>query len=246
MRISQARLRRTALVAAAGVIVAAFTTAAAAPGMPAEAATSHPAGPTTGSTDAVEPKAPAEAVVDAVAAAQARAEAERIAAEQAAAAEAARIAAEAARIAAEQAAAAEAARIAAEQARIAAEQAAAEAARESGQRVIDAAAAASGGWYRWGGTSPKGFDCSGYTQYVFRQVGISLPRTSAAQRAVATKISQGEARPGDLVFQARGRRVHHVSIYAGDGMVYEALQSGTRVGLKPLRVKAGTAFGRVL
>ena len=239
MRVRQSRLRRTALVAGAGIIVAALTTAAAVPGTPAEAATSHPAGQTTVSTDAVDLKAPDEAVVDAVAAAQARAEAERIAAEQAAAAEAARVAAE-------QAAAAEAARVAAEQARIAAEQAAAEAARQSGQRVIDAAAAASGGWYRWGGTTPRGFDCSGYTQYVFRQVGISLPRTSAAQRAVSTKISQGEARPGDLVFQARGRRVHHVSIYAGDGMVYEALQSGTRVGLKPLRVKAGTSFGRVL
>ncbi|MET0740534.1 MAG: C40 family peptidase [Candidatus Nanopelagicales bacterium] len=238
MRVRQSRMRRTALAAGAGVIVAALTTAAAVPGSPAPAATGQAALPALAGADAVDPKAPAEAVADAVAAAQARAEAELIAAEQAAAAEAARVAAE-------QAAAAEAARVAAEQARIAAEQAAADAARQSEQRIIDAAAAASGGSYRWGGTTPKGFDCSGYVQYVFRQVAISLPRTSAGQRAATTKISQSEARPGDLVFQARGRRVHHVSIYAGDGMVYEALQAGTRVGLKPLRVGAGTSFGRV-
>jgi cell wall-associated NlpC family hydrolase len=224
-------LRRTALAAGVGVVVAALTTAAAVPSSPVQAATDRSPRSTPSDISEVAPQAPADAVEQAVAAAQAQAEAERIAAEQAAAAEAARIAAE-------QAAAAEAARLAAEQA-------AAEAARLSGQHILNAAAAASGGWYRWGGTSPRGFDCSGYTQYVYRQVGLSLPRTSAAQRAVTEKISHGEARPGDLVFQARGRRVHHVSIYAGDGMVYEALQSGTRVGLKPLRIKAGTSFGRL-
>ena len=52
--------------------------------------------------------------------------------------------------------------------------------------------------YSYGGTSPAGFDCSGFTAYVFRQVGISLPRTAEQQRQAVTRVSNPQ--PGDLVF----------------------------------------------
>ena len=52
----------------------------------------------------------------------------------------------------------------------------------------------------WGGTSPKGFDCSGFVQYVFRASGISLPRTAAEQYKLGTPVSRDKLKPGDLVF----------------------------------------------
>lgn len=71
--------------------------------------------------------------------------------------------------------------------------------------------------YAYGGSSPKGFDCSGFVQYVFRQHGISLPRTASEQASVGTKVSTPE--PGDLVFFTRnvgGGGIEHVGIYVGD------------------------------
>ncbi len=71
--------------------------------------------------------------------------------------------------------------------------------------------------YVSGGTTPSGWDCSGFTQYVFNQVGVSLPRTSGAQRNAGRVVSAAEAKPGDLVW-----RPGHVGIYAGNGMMYDA------------------------
>lgn len=68
--------------------------------------------------------------------------------------------------------------------------------------------------YKWGGTTPSGFDCSGFTQYVFRQAGKTIPRDSRAQYAQSTKISNPQ--PGDLVFFGSGS-VTHVGIYTGGG-----------------------------
>lgn len=72
--------------------------------------------------------------------------------------------------------------------------------------------------YRFGGTTPAGFDCSGYTQHVYTDNGIALPRTTGEQPAATTRISKSEARPGDLVFfvNASGRP-YHVGIYTGEG-----------------------------
>ncbi len=83
--------------------------------------------------------------------------------------------------------------------------------------------------YRYGGTTPSGFDCSGYTAYVFAQVGISLPRTSSAQAGAATRISREEALPGDLVFMPG-----HIGIYAGDGMMYDSPRTGSVVSKRPM------------
>lgn len=80
--------------------------------------------------------------------------------------------------------------------------------------------------YRWGGTTTAGFDCSGFTQYVFRQNGISIPRDSRAQYAATTRVSNPV--PGDLVFFGSGGRVTHVGIYAGGGR-YVGSQTSTGV-----------------
>jgi cell wall-associated NlpC family hydrolase len=82
-------------------------------------------------------------------------------------------------------------------------------------RVMRVAASEAGTPYRYGGTTPAGFDCSGYTQWVYAQVGRSLPRTSAAQAGAVRRVSAADARPGDLVFFTSGGSVYHVGIYAG-------------------------------
>lgn len=80
--------------------------------------------------------------------------------------------------------------------------------------------------YVYGGTTPSGFDCSGFTRYVFAKKGISLPRTSRAQRAAVKYTNNPQ--PGDLVFfNVGGGAITHVAIYAGNGMLLHA--AGNRV-----------------
>jgi peptidoglycan DL-endopeptidase CwlO len=85
--------------------------------------------------------------------------------------------------------------------------------------------------YQWGGTDPAtGLDCSGYTQLVFRQLGISLPRVSRDQAHAGVAVdSLEDARPGDLLFF--GSPVDHVAIYAGNGRMLEAPHTGASVRL---------------
>ncbi|MGO0059291.1 C40 family peptidase [Brevibacillus fluminis] len=71
--------------------------------------------------------------------------------------------------------------------------------------------------YKASGTTPKGFDCSGFTRYVFDALGVDLPHSSAAQYEIGTSVAKSELQPGDLVFfQTNGRSVSHVGIYIGD------------------------------
>ncbi len=81
--------------------------------------------------------------------------------------------------------------------------------------------------YVWGGTTPSGFDCSGFVQYVLKQSGISLPRTTTEQVEVGTSISKSALQPGDLVFLQNTYRagVSHVGIYIGDGKMIHASSS---------------------
>lgn len=72
--------------------------------------------------------------------------------------------------------------------------------------------------YVYGGTTPSGFDCSGFTRWVFDEaLGRSLPRTAAEQSALGASVSLDALVPGDLLFWGSGSDVYHVGIYVGDG-----------------------------
>ncbi len=103
------------------------------------------------------------------------------------------------------------------------------AASSTASGVISTASSLVGTPYVYGGTTPGGFDCSGFTQYVLAQHGISVPRTAHSQMGATARISAGEATPGDLVFFVSGGRAYHVGIYAGDGRIYDAGRSGGTV-----------------
>ncbi|WP_435923307.1 C40 family peptidase [Paenibacillus sp. DYY-L-2] len=80
--------------------------------------------------------------------------------------------------------------------------------------------------YVSGGTTTSGFDCSGFTMYVFGKLGIKLPHQSAAQYKMGTKVSQDELIAGDLVFyNTSGKGVSHVGVYVGNGKFAHASSS---------------------
>jgi cell wall-associated NlpC family hydrolase len=113
-------------------------------------------------------------------------------------------------------------------------------------RVLRVAASLAGRPYRYGGTGPGSFDCSGYTRYVFA-LGThrSLPHSSAAQRSVTRAIPRSAIRPGDLVFFVSGGHVYHVGIYAGHGSIWHAPHTGDHVRLEHIYTSSWVA-GRVL
>lgn len=112
----------------------------------------------------------------------------------------------------------------------AAAQAEAEALEGRRQSVVAEADAQLGVPYSYGGTTPSGFDCSGFTRWVFSHaLGRELPRTAAEQSALGTGVSLDELVPGDLLFWGSGSGVYHVGIYAGDGEYIHASTGGGRV-----------------
>lgn len=110
----------------------------------------------------------------------------------------------------------------------------------SGSAILDYAEQYTGIMYLWGGSTPDGFDCSGYTQFVFAQAGINIPRTTEAQRQASTPVSTPQ--PGDLVFW--GAPAYHVAIYAGDGMIYDSGRAGLP-SQKRAMFSGVTSFGRI-
>lgn len=104
------------------------------------------------------------------------------------------------------------------------------AANAAGGDIVSIASSLLGIPYVYGGSTPAGFDCSGFTQYVYAMAGISIPRTSGAQGYAGTFVSAADAQPGDLVWHAYG----HVGIYAGNGMVIEATTPGDVTQIQPL------------
>ncbi len=125
-----------------------------------------------------------------------------------------------------------------------AERRAAQAALSQGDQVIDLASNEAGDPYVWGAAGPSSFDCSGLTQYVFAQVGVSLPHSSSAQAGMATPVSDPQV--GDLVFFSGSGGVYHVAIYAGDGQIWHAPRPGEVVKLEPMWTTSGVSYGRVL
>lgn len=83
--------------------------------------------------------------------------------------------------------------------------------------------------YVWGGASPAGFDCSGLVQYVFGQLGISIPRTASQQYDVGTAVSKNALQPGDTVFFDTTGGVSHVGIYIGNSQFIDAPAPGQDV-----------------
>ncbi len=94
--------------------------------------------------------------------------------------------------------------------------------------------------YLYGGTTPAGFDCSGFTQYIFAQLGINLPRTAEEQRQAATPVATPEV--GDLVFF--GSPAYHLGIYAGNGMMYDSPRTGLKTALRAIW-SPDVTYGRV-
>ena len=103
----------------------------------------------------------------------------------------------------------------------------------SASEVVDLAMQYLGYPYCYGGSSPSGFDCSGFVRYVYSQFGCSLNRTASAQMSNGTSVSMSELQPGDLVFFLKSgsgaSRASHVGIYIGGGQFIHASTSSTGV-----------------
>jgi cell wall-associated NlpC family hydrolase len=97
-------------------------------------------------------------------------------------------------------------------------------------KVIALAKKYSGRPYRWGAAGPKAFDCTGYTKFIYKKIGVKLPH-SGAQGKKGKKVSRKNAIPGDLViFRDSSGRVFHVGIYAGKNKMYDAPTYGKKTG----------------
>ncbi len=85
--------------------------------------------------------------------------------------------------------------------------------------------------YIFGGTTPSGFDCSGFTRYLMRALGYEVPRTAAQQARVGREIPKDPRllRPGDLLTFGRGNRVTHIGVYVGDGKYIHASSGQGRI-----------------
>ncbi|MCG3084289.1 C40 family peptidase [Anoxybacillus sp. LAT_35] len=81
--------------------------------------------------------------------------------------------------------------------------------------------------YRTGGTTPKGFDCSGFVGYTYKKVGVSLPRSSGAMYKKGKPVSLKQLAPGDLLFfkTSKHKGISHVAIYIGNGRMIHATSS---------------------
>ena len=99
--------------------------------------------------------------------------------------------------------------------------------------------------YCRGGTTPRCFDCSGFTQYVYNQQGVKLPRIAHGQYRIAKKVSASKAKPGDLVFFMTSQGyAYHVGIYVGNGKVLHSPKRGHRVRIEKIWT-SNVRYGRI-
>lgn len=107
-------------------------------------------------------------------------------------------------------------------------------ASKNGSSVVAYAKQFIGTKYKYGGSSPStGFDCSGFTSYVYKNFGVSLPRTSGGQAGVGSKVDRNNLAAGDLVIYSG-----HVAIYVGGGQVIHAPRPGKTVCIVPINQAA--------
>ena len=99
------------------------------------------------------------------------------------------------------------------------------------EKAISIAKSNLGVKYRYGGTSPSGFDCSGLVRYSFAKVGKTLPRSAAEMQKEGTSVSTNSLRTGDLLFFAnnKGAKPTHVSIYIGGGKMIHSASRGVSI-----------------
>ena len=98
------------------------------------------------------------------------------------------------------------------------------------QQILDTAAKYLGVPYLWGGTTPSGFDCSGFAQYVYRECGYNITRTTYTQwDNDGSYVTRAQLQPGDLVYFGTGDSPSHVGIYVGDGMMIHAPSTGKNI-----------------
>ena len=106
------------------------------------------------------------------------------------------------------------------------------------QKLLEDAKYFKGGKYVWGGTTPEGFDCSGYVQYLYKKHHVNLPRTAWAQSKKGLSIDKGDLQKGDLLFfltdKKRGIPVTHVGIYIGDGEFIHAASKKKGIIISPI------------
>lgn len=121
------------------------------------------------------------------------------------------------------------------------------------KKLIQDANAQLGVPYKWAGTDPNGFDCSGFTCYVFEASGIQLPRKASDQFIFCTPIDPAQAQAGDLVFFSNGEDVNHVGILISDkGAPKEMIHASSSLGISIVNIDTSTywqtrviGFGRV-
>jgi len=104
-------------------------------------------------------------------------------------------------------------------------------------RILDTAKKHVGARYHYGGMGTEGFDCSGFVQHVYRENGITLPRSTVDQFEKGKKISLDEAKPGDLVFfKIYRNRISHVGIFITRSRFIHAPSHGKRVGFADMNL----------
>ncbi len=114
----------------------------------------------------------------------------------------------------------------------------------SGSSLVATAKKYLGVPYLWGGTTPSGFDCSGLMQYVYRENGINISRTTYTQVQEGVAVSKENLQPGDLVFFGDPTSPHHVGMYIGNGQYLHAPSTGDVVKISDLNSRSDFAAGR--
>ncbi|NUS43717.1 MAG: C40 family peptidase [Mycobacteriaceae bacterium] len=107
------------------------------------------------------------------------------------------------------------------------------AAPSAGERALAAAQTRVGTPYVWGGSNPGGFDCSGLVKWAYGQAGVQTPRTSFEQAHFGAPVPLAQLQPGDIVITRGGG---HAALYAGNGRILQAPQTGQSVSYAPLNM----------